>query len=115
MIPGEIYWLALPGPGESPGIPHPHVVVQVDGPGRLVQVCALTTNRKRASLPGSVLLEPGEGGLPRRSVVEVSRLSVIEITRLGEYIGALAPARLAQVQSGIRFVQRLANSRPPPP
>jgi mRNA interferase MazF len=31
-------------------------------------VCALTSNVTRASLPGNILLEAGEGSLPRQSV-----------------------------------------------
>lgn len=105
---GDIYWMDPPGP--EPGIPHPHVVVQADDLNRsltTVSVCALTTNRKRISLPGNLLLEPGEGNLPRQSIVEVSRLYTVEKSRLGEYIGTLSSRRVNQILAGIQFVQRL--------
>jgi mRNA interferase MazF len=108
---GAIYWVSPPGPPEAaPAVPHPYVVVQEDLFNRsriaTVVVCALTTNRRRASLPGNVLLDPGEANLPRQSVVEVSKLSTVDKAQLGEYIGSLTPERLAQVLAGIQFVQR---------
>ena len=97
--PGELYWLQ----GDESDIPHPHVVVQVEE--RRVTLCALTTNLKRVSLPGNVLLEAGEGGLPRQSVVEVSKRSTVDPAQLGNSIGALSAARVEQILAGIRFVQ----------
>jgi len=111
---GDIYWVALDEPqGSEPGIPHPHVVVQEDvinrSPNHTVVVCALTTNRKRASLPGNVLLEPGEANLPRQSVVEVSKQSTVDKAQLGEFIGSLTRPRIDRILAGIRFVQRLTQ------
>lgn len=111
---GDIFWAAPGGPQDTaPGIAHPHVVVQDDLFNRSrissVVVCALTTNRKRASLPGNVLLEPGEANLPVQSVVEVTKLSTVEKERLGDYIGSLSRLRIEQILAGIAFVQRLAG------
>ena len=101
-------------PGDSrepvPGYPHPHVVVQDDlfNHSRVatVVVCALTSNLRRASWPGNVLLEAGEGNLPKRSVVVVSQVSSVEKTRLGERIGWLSDTRVEQILTGLRFQQR---------
>ena len=71
-----------------------------------VVVCALTSNLHRASEPGNVLLEPGEGGLPEQSVVVVSQVSSVEKARLGERIGTLSAARVEQILAGLRFQQR---------
>jgi mRNA interferase MazF len=68
-------------------------------------VCALTTNLHRASEPGNVLLAPGEGGLPRQSVVVVSQVASVDKAALGERIGALSAARVDQVVAGLRFQQ----------
>jgi mRNA interferase MazF len=108
---GDIYWVRLEGLDESePGIPHPHVVVQADvlNHSRLstVVVCALTSNVQRASLPGNVLLDAGEGDLPRPSVVEVSKVSSVEKAQLGEYIGSLTAPRIDQILAGMQFLQR---------
>ena len=108
---GNIYWVALDtGEGPKAAIPHPYVVVQDDvfnhSRIRTVVVCALTSNLGRASeTPGNVLLEPGEGGLPRQSVVEVSKVSSVEKAQLGEYIGALSQPRVEQILAGMRFLQ----------
>ncbi len=104
---GDIYWIA---PDEAPGVAHPHVVVQAQGGDGGVLVCSLTSNRKRASLPGNVLLEAGEANLPRPSVVEAGKLSTVDKARLGEYIGSLSPQRMEQILAGIRFVERLRRA-----
>jgi mRNA interferase MazF len=70
-----------------------------------VIVCALTSNLHRATEPGNVLLDEGEGCLPRQSVVVVSQILSVERSRLGEYIGALSAARVEQVLAGLRFQQ----------
>lgn len=102
---GDLFWI-MP---EGAGVPHPHVVVQDDvfNASRIatVVVCALSSNVGRASEPGCVLLEPGEGGLPRPSVVLASQIDSVERSRLGERIGALSAARVDQVVAALRFLQ----------
>jgi mRNA interferase MazF len=68
-------------------------------------VCALTSNLHRASEPGNVLLEPGEGNLPRQSVVVVSQIDAVDKARLGERIGSLSSARVDRILAGLRFQQ----------
>lgn len=103
---GDIYWLQPPyEDGAEPGIAHPHVVVQVVGDGDTITVCAVTSNIKRVSLPGNVLLEAGEANLSRPSVVEVSKTATVTPDRLGDYIGTLTRQRIEQILAGIRFVQ----------
>jgi mRNA interferase MazF len=108
---GNIYWMTLDtGEGPEAAIPHPYVVVQDDvfNHSRIhtVVVCALTSNLQRVSeTPGNVLLEPGEGDLPRQSVIEVSKVSSVEKAQLGEYIGALSQARVEQILAGMHFLQ----------
>jgi mRNA interferase MazF len=107
---GDLFWIA---PDESrgsvPGHPHPHVVLQDDVFNRsrltTVIVCALTSNLGRANEPGNVLLDPGEGGLGRQSVVVVSQVSSVERSLLGERIGALSEERVEQILAGMRFQQ----------
>jgi mRNA interferase MazF len=70
-----------------------------------VTVCALTTNLKRAKDPGNVLLDEGEAGLPKQSVIVASQVSVVDARQLGEFIGALTEQRIQQVLAGIRFLQ----------
>lgn len=107
---GELYWLSAETPyGDTLPYAHPHVVVQEDvlNHSRLptVVVCALTSNLHRASEPGNVLLEEGEGDLPRRSVVVVSQVSCVEKAQLGARIGVLTGERVDQILDGLRFQQ----------
>lgn len=109
---GDLFWIAPDDSrGPAPDYAHPHVVVQDDLFNRsriaTVVVCALTSNLQRASEPGNVLLDPGEGGLPRQSVVVVSQIDSVDKTRFGARIGALSPARVEQVLAGLGFQQRL--------
>jgi mRNA interferase MazF len=107
---GDVFWI---GPDDSrgavPGYSHPHVVVQDDvfNHSRIttVVVCALTTNLHRANEPGNVLLEAGEGNLPKQSVVVVSQISSVDKARLGERIGSLSDTRVEQILAGLRFQQ----------
>lgn len=107
---GDLFWALPDEAGEAEaGIPHPHVVVQenVFNHSRIktVIVCALTTNLARATWPGNILLEAGEGNLPKQSVVEVSKIASVDKALLGEYIGALSAARVEQILAALRFVQ----------
>jgi mRNA interferase MazF len=107
---GELYWL---GPefarAEGVSYAHPHLVVQEDlfnhSRVRTVILCALTTNLRRASEPGNVLLDPGEGSLPKQSVVVVSQLESVEKSMLRARIGALCARRVDEVLAGLRFQQ----------
>lgn len=107
---GDLFFLAIEETGGAiPAIAHPHLIVQDDVFNRsrinTVIVCGLTTNLHRASEPGNVLLEPGEGALPKQSVVVVSQVSSVDRARLGAYIGSLDDRRVEQVLDGMRFQQ----------
>lgn len=108
---GDIYWLQGQNPTPNTStIPHPYVVIQPNllNNSRLetVVICALTSNIKRTSLPGNVLLMPHEANLPKQSVVEVSKVSSIPKTQLGDYIGTLSEQRIEEIFAGMRFLQR---------
>lgn len=104
---GDLFWLEPDGARDS--VAHPHVVVQDDVFNRsrltTVIVCALTSNLNRATEPGNVLLEVGEGGLAKQSVVVVSQVSSVDKTRLGPRIGALSDERVERILDGMRFQQ----------
>jgi mRNA interferase MazF len=107
---GDVFWIEPDDSrGPVPGYSHPHVVVQDDvfNHSRIttVVVCALTSNLHRANEPGNVLLEVGEGNLPKQSVVVVSQISSVDKARLGERIGSLSDTRVEQILAGLRFQQ----------
>ncbi len=106
---GEVYWIDLGSPlGSEPAYRHPHVVVQSDVYNRsrlrTVIVCALTSNLRRADLPGNVLLAEGEANLPRPSVVNVTQVFTVDRSDLGEPIGQLSRRRVMEIVEGIRLV-----------
>ena len=107
---GDIFWIqAEESRGAVPGLSHPHVVIQDDVFNRsridTVIVCALTSNLNRSNEPGNVLLDSGEGNLPKQSVLIVSQVSSVNKTQLGEYIGTLSDRRVEQILDGMRFQQ----------
>lgn len=107
---GDVYWVQLEEPsGSDLGYAHPHVVIQDDiithSRINTVVVCGLTSNRKRASEPGNILLEVGEANLSRQSVLVVSQIFTVDKGQLGEYIGSLTKRRINQILVGMRFQQ----------
>jgi mRNA interferase MazF len=114
---GAVYWVRLEQPEDAqPQIAHPYVVIQPESveadANTVITVCALTTNAKKVSLHGNVLLEVGEANLPRQSIVEVSKVALIKASQLGAYIGSLSEQRIQQIVAGMRFVQRSFFSAP---
>ncbi len=106
---GDVFWIDLADPeGSEPGYRHPHVVVQnnVFNRSRIntVVVCALTSNLKRAAIPGNVLLKKGEANLKKDSVVNISQVVTIDKTDLSERIGTLSPARVQQIIEGMKLL-----------
>ena len=106
---GEIYWIDLGDPtGSSPGYKHPHVVIQnnIFNQSRIntVVVCVITSNLKRATAPGNVLLDEGEGNLPKQSVVNVSQIFTVDKRDLEEKIGMLSRKRVSEILAGIQLV-----------
>ncbi|MGB1287151.1 MAG: type II toxin-antitoxin system PemK/MazF family toxin, partial [Aggregatilineales bacterium] len=102
MQTGAIHWLN----SEYSEIAHPHVIIDIDAAENMITVCALTSNLKRVSLPGNILLNINEANLSRQSVVEVSKVTTVDISQLGTHIGTLNETRMTQITAGIRFVQR---------
>lgn len=106
---GDIFWIDLEDPsGSEPGFHHPHVVIQNNLFNRsridTVVVCLLTSNLRLARVPGNVLLEKGEGNLPKQSVVNVSQLYTVDKVDLVEWIGVLAEKRIRQILDGVRLL-----------
>jgi mRNA interferase MazF len=108
---GDVFWIRADNPDEAKlgFYPHPYVVIQdnIFNHSRIqsVVVCALTTNLKQANAPGNVLLEAGEANLPKQSAVVVSKVSAVDKSRLGDYIGTLSQQRIKQILAGMRFLQ----------
>jgi len=106
---GDVYWFDIGDPqGSEPGYRRPYVVIQNNtynhGAINTVIVCALTSNVRRARIPGNVLLKEGEGGLPKASVVVVTQLYTVDKRDLVEKIGVLSASRVRQILQGLGAV-----------
>ncbi len=103
---GEVHWVDFGRPrGSEPGYRHPCVIVQNDAfnASRIptVVVAAITTNLRLGEAFGNVALRQGEGGLPRRSVVNISQLATVDRSMLGGRVGRLSALRLQEILRGI--------------
>jgi len=95
---GAIYWLQ-----SKSDISHPHVVIQQIGDE--VVLCELTTNIKKLTILGNILLDIGEANLPKVSIVEVGKITTVHKNQLGDYIGTLSENRMNQINAGIQFMR----------
>jgi len=97
IFQGDIFWVDLGDPVASGPAPRrPMVVIQNDTANQsaihTVIMCALTTNLSRASAPGNVALDPGEGDTPDESVVNVSQIYTGDDEFIGQHVvGRAAP------------------------
>ena len=106
---GDLFWVDLGEPaGSEPGYRHPNVVIQNNmfnhSHLNTVIVCGLTSNLKRAAVPGNVLLDAGEADLPKQSVVVVSQVFTVDKAQLVDYIGHLPPRRVRQILEGLKLL-----------
>ncbi|MEH2331417.1 type II toxin-antitoxin system PemK/MazF family toxin [Nostoc sp.] len=63
-------------------------------------VVPLTTNLRRAIIPGTIVIPSGAGGLTQESVVLSYQIVVINRQRLIRKLGTLSPNYLLQLFSG---------------
>jgi len=106
---GDIYWINLGEPsGSEPSYTRPFVVVQNNIFNKslinTVIVCALTSNLKRASSPGNILLKPREANLSAQSVINISQLYTVDKKDLIEKIGTLGSARISQIIKSLDLI-----------
>jgi len=106
---GDVYWIDFEEPsGSEPGYRHPHLVIQNNIYNRsrinTVVVCSLTSNLKRSISPGNVTLNKGEANLPKKSVVNISKIFTVNKSDLSENIGTLSKQRIAQILEGIQLL-----------
>ena len=112
MRRGEVWWASLPEPtGSGPGFRRPVLVVQSNSFNQsrisTVVVTVVTSNVALAEAPGNVRLAKSEAGLPRASVVNVSRLLTIDRALLTLRVKALSGQTMARVDEGLRLVMGL--------
>lgn len=106
---GEVFWVDEGEPvGSEPGYRRPYVVIQNDrwneSPIRTVLVMAMTTNLRRARVPGNVLVTAADTGLSLDSVIVVSQVSTLDRDELTEIAGVVPRAAVRQAIAGLNLV-----------
>ena len=109
---GEIWWADLPAPiGSSPGYERPIVITQANFLSKTdintVIGAVITTKLKLAEMPGNVLIEKNQSGLPKDSVVNVTQIVTIDKSQLLEFVGTLSERKMEQIDKGLRLVLSL--------
>ncbi len=112
MQRGSIWWASLPEPvGSMPGYRRPVLIVQADSfnSSNISTVIAvvLTSNLRLASAPGNVPLSTQSTGLPKDSVANVSQVITVDKSLLTDYVGQVPPAKMRQVEAGLKLVLSL--------
>ncbi len=107
MKHGEIYLADLgPTRGSEQAGRRPVLVFQNDLISRFTRtvICIpLTTNLRRAQLPTCLLLQAGEGGLARDSVLLCHQLRVLDQSRLVTRLGQVSGSILTEIERVVLF------------
>jgi mRNA-degrading endonuclease toxin of MazEF toxin-antitoxin module len=103
---GDVYWVRLESSrgSEQSGV-RPGVIVSNDVGNRSspnVIIATMTTRDYGRRYPFPVAVSKGEGGCPRSWFINCSRLFTITKDRLGQYLGALPPERLDELDEALR-------------
>lgn len=106
---GDIYMQDLgQAVGSRPAKHRPVVVIQSDYLNRSlinsVVVATVTSQTRLSVYPGNVLVPRETADLPKNSVVNVTSLTTLDKSELGELIGQVPEYLMEEVDAGIRLV-----------
>jgi mRNA interferase MazF len=108
---GDIYLADLnPSRGSEQAGIRPVIIVQRDTLERFtttVIVVPLTSNTRRARIPGTIIIAAGEGGLTQESVVLCYQMVVIDRERLIRKLGVLSPTYLLMLKEALEYTLQL--------
>jgi len=109
---GSIYWIDFsPGKGSEPVGRRPGLVIQNDilndSNLNTVIVLAITSTMKFGELPGNVVLKKGEANLPKKCVINVTRIKSVDKKSLKEKIGTVSEKRIAEVHEGMKLAMNI--------
>ena len=112
MRRGEIWWASVAQPKDpEPGYRRPVLIVQVNAFNRsnlpTVLVATVTSNLDLAEAPGNVRLTSKQSGLPKQSVVDVSRIFTLDRRHLIERLERIPSRQMAAVEDGLRLALAL--------
>jgi mRNA interferase MazF len=104
---GDIYLADLnPSRGSEQAGIRPVILVQrqnLERFTRTVVVIPVTTNLRRAQVPGTMLIPAGEGGLSQESVALCYQIVVIDKQRLQRQLGTLSAIYLQRLGEALRY------------
>ena len=112
MERGEVWWASLDEPrGSEPGYRRPVVVISSNefnqSKIQTVIVATITSNLRLSEAPGNFELLKKEGGLAKKSVVNVSQLLTLDKSFLTESIGKLSRRKILVLNEGLKLVLSL--------
>ena len=90
---------------EEDEIIHPCVIYELINEDEF-KICMISTNMKKAYWPGNIVLNDNEAGLPKKSIVIVSKTKIIKLINFREYIGRFSITRTEEI---IKEIERLNN------
>jgi mRNA interferase MazF len=104
---GEIYLADLnPSRGSEQAGIRPVIIVQNNNINRFtrtVVVIPLTTNLRRAKIPGTIKIPAGEAGLTQESIALCYQIVVIDMQRLQKKLGILSAEYLQELKIAIQY------------
>jgi mRNA interferase MazF len=111
---GDVYLADLnPSRGSEQAGIRPVIIVQRDPLERFtttVVVIPLTSNLRRARIPGTVVIPAGEGGLTQESVALCYQIVVIDRQRLIRKLGTLSASYLLRLKQALEYTLQLDES-----
>jgi mRNA interferase MazF len=88
---------------EDNEIIHPCVIYELINENEF-KICMISTNMKKAYWPGNIVLNDNEAGLPKKSIVIVSKTKISKLINLKEYIGRFS---LLRTEESINEIEKL--------
>jgi mRNA interferase MazF len=108
---GEIQLADLnPSRGSEQAGIRPVIIVQRENLHRFtrtVVVIPLTSNLRRAQIPGTILIPAGEGGLTQDSVALCYQIVVLDRERLQHHLGNLSPNFVLAIKEALKYTLEL--------
>lgn len=108
---GDVYLADLnPSRGSEQAGIRPVIIVQRDTLTRFtttVIVVPLTSNLRRARIPGTLVIPSGEGGLVQESVALCYQIVVLDQQRLIQKLGTLSSSYLLSLKAALNYTLKL--------
>ena len=112
MSRGDIYWADLnPSRGSEQAGIRPVIIVQrgnLKNFTRTVIAIPLTSNLRRAQVPGTIIIPAGVGGLAQDSVALCYQIVVIDRERLQGQLGTLSSDYLLLLDQALKYTLELS-------